>query len=210
MELNIPKTSTASHELPIFTQMANDSDLPVSEVKARFRNKMIDKHREVMEDPGKLPLGGDNQELVHAAVQDLSQELQHPEEDTNTDDEEYNDLMGMEPGQQDFGADPFNIGGEFGEFSGGFGGDDFGAGGGGFGGGGIDNLDMGFSDDDMAAFDQVSDDEGGFGSDADAGDVNALSDIEPNAPSENAEGTSEPDQGVQSEGGSDLGLDFQD
>lgn len=208
MELNIPKTAMASHELPIFTQMANDSDLPVSEVKARFRNKMIEKHREVMEDPSKLPLGGDNQELIHSAVQDLSRELQHPEEDNNTDEEEYNDLMNMKPGQSDFGTDPFDIGGDFGEFSGGVSDGGFGAGGD-FGSSGIDNLDMGFSDDDMATLDQV-DDTGDTVSDTDAGDVNALSSIEPDAPSDDAGDEGSADQDSQSETASDLGMDFSD
>ena len=32
MNVNIPKTSTVSHEVPIFTELARDSGLPVSEV----------------------------------------------------------------------------------------------------------------------------------------------------------------------------------
>ena len=42
MKLNIPKSTTVSHELPIFTELSRDSGLPVSEIKARFRKEMLE------------------------------------------------------------------------------------------------------------------------------------------------------------------------
>ena len=49
-------------------------------------------------------------------------------------------------------------------------------------GGGIDNMDLGFSDEGMASFDQVNDDFGDFGSELDGDSVNAMSEIEPGSP----------------------------
>lgn len=181
MDINIPKSSTASHELPIFNELSKESGLPVSEVKARFRRKMIELHEEAMLDPSKRMLGDDSQEMVHNAVNELRKELQHPEEAEVSDEDEYDDIMGFDPTQPAPGSDIFGMD-DFGsdaDFGGGFGGGGFGDGGG-FGGGGIDNLDLGFSDEGMDAVNSVSgegfDD---FGSEDDAGSVNAMSDLEP-------------------------------
>lgn len=183
MDLNIPKSSTVSHELPIFNELSQDSGLPVSEVKARFRNKMLDLHQKALDDPSTQPLGTDSQEMAHTAVNELRTELDHPEENWD-DNDEYDQIMGFDPtqpapGSDIFGADDFG-GGDFGGGDS-FGGGDFG--GGGFG-GGIDNLDMGFSDEGMDAVNSVADDGfGDFGSEDDAGSVNAMSEIEPSGDS---------------------------
>lgn len=197
MEINIPKTATVSHELPIFNELAKDSKLPVSEVKARFHSKMLELHQKALDDPAMLSLGGDNDELVHMAVNELRQELQHPEE-TTSDDDEYDRLMGFDPNEPVPGSDIFDqaaggdafggmggdMGGGMGGGMGGFGGDMGGAG------GGIDNLDLGFSDEGMASLDEVPDANGEIPEDA--GDVNALSELEPSSDENIEEGDETP------------------
>ena len=185
MDINIPKTATVSHELPIFNELSQESGLPISEVKARFRRKMIELHDKALDDPSTQPMGGDSQEMVHAAVNELRNELQHPEEQSD-DESEYDDIMGFDPTQPVPGSDIFGAdAGGFGNFG------DFGAGGGDFGGGfggGIDNMDLGFSDEDMDAVNSVAE-EGfdDFGSEAEGDSVNAMSDFEPGSPEEPAD-----------------------
>jgi len=194
MELNIPKATTASHEVPIFNDMAKEANLPVSEIKARFRKKMLELHEKAMDDPSILSLGGGHDELVEKAIAELRTELQHPEETTN-DDDEYSQMMGFDPNEPSPVGDIFDTPSGDGGFGGGIGGGgrgDFGGGfgGGGFGGGdglgstgdtngtnGIDNLDLGFSDEGMAAVNSVENDENSES--LDAGSVNAMSETEP-------------------------------
>lgn len=194
MELNIPKATTASHEVPIFNDMAKEANLPVSEIKARFRKKMLELHEKAMDDPSILSLGGGHDELVEKAIAELRTELQHPEETTN-DDDEYSQLMGFDPNEPSPVSDIFDtpsgdggFGGDSGfgggGFGGGFGGGSFGGGDGlgstgGTGGtsGGIDNLDLGFSDEGMAAVNSVENNENNES--LDAGSVNAISETEP-------------------------------
>ena len=191
MELNIPKATTASHEVPIFNDMAKEANLPVSEIKARFRKKMLELHEKAMDDPSILSLGGGHDELVEKAISELRTEIQHPEETTN-DDDEYSQLMGFDPNEPSPVGDIFDApsgdggfgsgtsGGSGGDFGGGFGGGGL-DGGDGLGStgstGGIDNLDLGFSDEGMAAVNSVENDENSES--LDAGSVNAMSETEP-------------------------------
>lgn len=197
MDINIPRTATVSHELPIFNELSQESGLPVSEVKARFRRKMIELHDKALDDPSTQPMGGDSQDMVHAAVNELRKELQHPEEQ-QSDDDEYQRIMGFDPSNPAPGSDIFGADdgfGDFGDFGagggGGFGGGfgDGGGFGGGFGGGGgIDNMDLGFSDEGMDAVNSVAEEGfGDFGSEDDGGSVNAMSDIEPGSPDDSAD-----------------------
>ena len=228
MELNIPKATTASHEVPIFNDMAKEANLPVSEIKARFRKKMLELHEKAMDDPSILSLGGGHDELVEKAIAELRTELQHPEETTN-DDDEYSQMMGFDPNEPSPVGDIFDTpsgdggfggggigGGGGGDFGGGFSGGGFG--GGGFGGGdglgstgdtngtnGIDNLDLGFSDEGMAAVNSVENDENSES--LDAGGVNAMSETEPGGAelSENNETESDKSSNpVESPSGDDL------
>jgi hypothetical protein len=195
MELNIPKATTASHEVPIFNDMAKEANLPVSEIKARFRKKMLELHEKAMDDPSILSLGCGHDELVEKAIAELRTELQHPEETTN-DDDEYSQLMGFDPNEPSPIGDIFDTpSGDGGFGGGGFGGGGGGGFGGGFGGGGfdggdglestggtggtggIDNLDLGFSDEGMAAVHSVENGENNES--LDAGSVNAISETEP-------------------------------
>lgn len=194
MDINIPKTATVSHELPIFNELSQESGLPISEVKARFRRKMIELHDKALDDPSTQTMGGDSQEIVHNAINELRKELQHPEEQTN-DESEYDDIMGFDPNEPAPGSDIFGADDGFGDFGnfgadGGFGGG-FGGGGdfgGGFGGGGIDNMDLGFSDEGMDAVNSVADEGfGDFGSEDTGDSVNAMSDFEPGSPDETAD-----------------------
>ena len=191
MELNIPKATTASHEVPIFNDLAKEANLPVSEIKARFRKKMLELHEKAMDDPSILSLGGGHDELVEKAISELRTEIQHPEETTN-DDDEYSQLMGFDPNEPSPVGDIFDApsgdggfgsgtsGGSGGDFGGGFGGGGL-DGGDGLGStgstGGIDNLDLGFSDEGMAAVNSVENDENSES--LDAGSVNAMSETEP-------------------------------
>lgn len=225
MELNIPKATTASHEVPIFNDMAKEANLPVSEIKARFRKKMLELHEKAMDDPSILSLGGGHDELVEKAIAELRTELQHPEETTN-DDDEYSQMMGFDPNEPSPVGDIFDTpsgdGGFGGGGIGGGGGGDFGGGfsGGGFGGGdfgegdglgstggtsGIDNLDLGFSDEGMAAVNSVENNENNES--LDAGSVNAISETEPDGAelSENNETESDnPSNPVESSSSDDL------
>lgn len=193
MDLNLPKTSTASHELPIFNELSKESGLPVSEIKARFRNKMLELHQEALDDPSTQVMGGDSQEMVHNAINELRKELQHPEE-TSSDSEEYDSIMGFDPSQPVPGADIFSsdgggsggggFGGGFGGDIGGTGGDLGGSAGGGFG-GGIDNMDLGFSDEGMDAVNSVASEgyeDPNMSPAESAGEVNAMSELEPDIP----------------------------
>ena len=230
MELNIPKATTASHEVPIFNDMAKEANLPVSEIKARFRKKMLELHEKAMDDPSILSLGGGHDELVEKAVAELRTELQHPEETTN-DDDEYNKMMGFDPnepspvsdifdapsGDGGFGDGGFGGSGGFGGgggFSGGFGGGgDLGGGlggGDGLGGGGcgnssIDNLDLGFSDEGMDAINSVENNDNGES--LDAGSVNAMSETEPGGEGLSEDNKTKSDESsnpVESSSGDDL------
>ena len=214
MELNIPKATTASHEVPIFNDMAKEANLPVSEIKARFRKKMLELHEKAMDDPSILSLGGGHDELVEKAIAELRTELQHPEETTN-DNDEYSQLMGFDPNEPSPVGDIFDTPSGDGGFGGGFGGGGGGDFGGGFGGGdglgstggtgGIDNLDLGFSDEGMAAVNSVENDENSES--LDAGSVNAISETEPGGTelSENNETESDKSSNpVESSSGDDL------
>lgn len=150
MKLNIPQTSTVSHELPIFTQMSEDSGIPVSEVKARFRQEMIEQHRKAMDDPSMMPMNYDGDTIPNMAVESLSKKLENPEEATD-EEEEYNRLFNLEPGEQDPSAEAFSM----------------------------DNYDLGFSDEGMESLNSVEDDFGDFGSDLGGSDINAMSEFEP-------------------------------
>ena len=179
MELNIPKATTASHEVPIFIDMAKEANLPVSEIKARFRKKILELHEKAMDDPSILSLGGGHDELIEKAIAELRTELQHPEETTN-DNNEYNQLMGFDPNEPSPVGDIFDTPSGDGGFGGGIGGGGFGGsdGLGSTGGtGGIDNLDLGFSDEGMAAVNSVENDENNES--LDAGSVNAISETKP-------------------------------
>lgn len=63
-------------------------------------------------------------------------------------------------------------------------------------------MDLGFSDEGMASFDQVADDFSDFGSEADGDSVNAMSEIEPGGGDTETE-TEPLDLGGSDEGGSD-------
>lgn len=222
MELNIPKATTASHEIPIFNDMAKEANLPVSEIKARFRKKMLELHEKAMDDPSILSLGGGHDELVEKAITELRTELQHPEE-TTSDNDEYSQLMGFDPNEPSPVGDIFDAPGGDGGFGGGIGGGSGGGFGGGFGGGGlgggdglggtggaggaggIDNLDLGFSDEGMAAVNSVENDKNGKS--LNAGSVNAMSETEPGETelSENNETESDKSSNpVESSSGDDL------
>lgn len=188
MKLDIPASSTVSHELPIFRELAQDSGLPVSEVKARFHNEMLEKHDELLDDPSKQVMGADDMEVAHSAVNSLRQKLERPEEQPETD--RFDDIIGFDPNEPPPGADMFS------QPDAGSGFDGFGGGGGGdFGGGagsGIDNLDLGFSDEGMDAIDSVDSGFDGFGEENTGDSVNAMSEIEPGGePAETEEGGSE-------------------
>jgi hypothetical protein len=153
---------------------------------------MLELHEKAIDDPSILSLGGGHDELVEKAIAELRTELQHPEETTN-DDDEYSQLMGFDPnepspvgdifdtpsGDGGFGGGGFGGGGG-GDFGGGFGEGSFGGGdgiGSTGGTGGIDNLDLGFYDEGMAAVNSVENDENSES--LDAGGVNAMSENEP-------------------------------
>jgi hypothetical protein len=201
MKLDIPASATVSHELPIFRELAQDSGLPVSEVKARFRNKMLEKHDELLEDPSKQVIGGDgDMELAHEAVNSLRQELEHPEEQPEKD--EFDDILGFDPNEPPPGADMFS------QSSGGDAGfDGFGGGAGGFGGGaggGIDNLDLGFSDEGMDAINSVDSGFDGFGDDITGDSVNAMSEVEPGGEEPSGDEEGGPEEPPETENFDDL------
>lgn len=213
MKLNIPKSTTVSHELPIFTELSRDSGLPVSEIKARFRKEMLDKYQELLDDPSSQVIEGEVQDLAHNAVNSLRRKLAHPEEETD-DDEEYDSMMGIDGSDQAPGADMFAAPDEFGggDMGGGFGGD---MGGGFGGGGGIDNMSLGFSDEGMSSFDEVNDSFSDFGSEATGDSVNAMSEIEPGGNDTDEETETEPldlggseETAEESAGGSDDLVEF--
>lgn len=160
MRIDIPKTSTVSHELPLFTELSNETKLPISEIKARFRQEIIEQHRKAMEDPSSLPMNADENAIIDLAVESLQTKLANPEEVVD-EDKEYNDLFNLEPGEQDPAAQQFNI----------------------------DNMDLGFSDDGMSSLDGISDQFDDFGSVESGDDVNAISDIEPGSTDEETDDT---------------------
>ena len=175
MELNVPTSGEVSHESPAVVQLHEDTKVPVSEIKAKLHDKVMDLTRERLENPSETPFMDDASELREQAYKEVEDNLNKPEESEDAQTEEFKNFFGdTYPGAEAFAAPA-----EEDEMLGGIGGDT-----GGFG-GGIDNNAMGFSDADMDtlnstadnAFDDFTNDEGT----ETAADVNNISAEEPGA-----------------------------
>lgn len=176
MELNVPTSGAVSHESPAVVQLHEDTKVPVSEIKAKLHDKVMDLTREQMEKPSEAPFMNDVGELREQAYKEVEDNLNNPEEAEDPQTAEFKDFFG--DGYP--GADAFAAPSEEDDLLGGIGGDmggDFG--------GGIDNNAMGFSDADMdtlndtadSAFDDFTNEDGA----ETAGDVNNMSAEEPGA-----------------------------
>ena len=182
MELNVPTPTTISRESPAVVQLHEDTQVPISEIKAKLHDKIMELNQKRLQTPTEVPYGHSTEDMREQCYKEVEDELKHPEEQEMTPEaEEYQDIFGDEaPGADAFAA-PNDMGGDS------FGGDMGGGFGGGFG-GGIDNADMGFGDEDMAtlndtaenSFDEFTSEEGT----EDASDVNNMSADEPGAPEE--------------------------
>lgn len=185
MELNIPSSGAVSHESPAVVQLHDDTKVPVSEIKAKLHDKVMELNRERLAKPSEVPFGNTSDDIKEQGYAEVENELLHPEEQTDSQDEQFKDIFGdTYPGSEAFAAPS----GED-EMLGGIGNDGFG---GDFG-GGIDNNAMGFSDDDMStlndtadsAFDDFTAEDGAEA----ASDVNNISAEEPGATEEVATDT---------------------
>jgi hypothetical protein len=174
MELNVPTSGAVSHESPAVVQLHEDTKVPVSEIKARLHDKVMELNRERLANPSEVPYGDHADDLREQSYKEVEDELVHPEETETVQDDEFKDIFGdTYPGSEAFSAPA-----EEDETLGGVGEDT------GFG-GGIDNSALGFSDEDMEAlngaadnaFDEFTADEGT----EDASDVNNISAEEPGA-----------------------------
>ena len=178
MELNIPKSSSVNHELPVVQEISEDTKIPVSEVKSRLHQGLLDLHQKAMDDPKSVSYGDDSSVMVDQAVANLKQETEHPEE-TNDEDAEYDDMFNVPLDDEDMqapGADSFAA---------------------------TDNMDFGFSDGAMADINNTADAAfDGFGAEDDisAGDINNMSVLEPGASPEgdgaDSENTPSEDSGL--------------
>lgn len=185
MELNVPASGEVSHESPAVVQLHEDTKVPVSEIKAKLHNKVMELNQQRLAKPSEVPFGHTTDDMRDQSYSEVEDELLHPEEQPDVQDDQFKDFFGdTYPG-----ADAFNATAEeggFGDSAGGdFGGSDFG--------GGIDNNAMGFSDTDMetlnATADNAFDDFTGEEGTETAGDVNNISAEEPGASEEVATDT---------------------
>lgn len=177
MELNIPSSGTVSKESPAVVQMHEDTKVPISEIKAKLHNKIMELNQKRLQNPSEVPYGSTVDDLKEQAYKDVNDELLKPEEAPEPEADEFQDIFGDEyPGSEAFSAPGEDTGAGF---------DDFGAMGGDFGGdfGGIDNAAMGFGDEDMdtlnATADNAFDDFTADDSAETASDVNNMSSDEP-------------------------------
>lgn len=179
MELNVPTSGSISHESPAVTQLHDDTKVPISEIKAKLHDKIMELNQKRLKTPSEVPFGNTTADMKEQSYKEVEDELLHPEENQTEQDEEFKNFFGDSyPGSEAFAAPP-----EDNEMLGGI--DDFGGGdfGGGDFGGGIDNNAMGFSDEDMGtlndtannAFDDFTTEDGA----ETASDVNNISAEEP-------------------------------
>ena len=189
MELNVPTSGSVSHESPAVMQLHDDTKVPISEIKAKLHDKIMELNQKRLKTPSEVPFGNTTADMKEQSYKEVEDELLHPEENQTEQDEEFKNFFGDSyPGSEAFGVPPEDnemLGGS-GDFGGGgFGGGDFGGGdfGGGDLGGEIDNNAMGFSDEDMStlnntannAFDEFTEED----SAESASDVNNISAEEP-------------------------------
>ena len=180
MELNVPASGEVSHEPPAVVQLHEDTKVPVSEIKAKLHNKVMELNQQRLAKPSEVPFGHTTDDMRDQSYNEVEDELLHPEEQQETQDGQFKDFFGdTYPG-----ADAFNAPTEEAGFGDGMGGDF---------GGGIDNNAMGFSDTDMdtlnATADNAFDDFTGENGTETAGDVNNISAEEPGASEEIATDT---------------------
>ena len=180
MELNVPASGEVSHESPAVVQLHEDTKVPVSEIKAKLHNKVMELNQQRLTKPSEVPFGHTTDDMRDQSYNEVEDELLHPEEQQETQDGQFKDFFGdTYPG-----ADAFNAPTEEAGFGDGMGGDF---------GGGIDNNAMGFSDTDMdtlnATADNAFDDFTGENGTETAGDVNNISAEEPGATEEVATDT---------------------
>lgn len=180
MELNVPASGEVSHESPAVVQLHEDTKVPVSEIKAKLHNKVMELNQQRLAKPSEVPFGHTTDDMRGQSYNEVEDELLHPEEQQETQDGQFKDFFGdTYPG-----ADAFNAPTEEAGFGDGMGGDF---------GGGIDNNAMGFSDTDMdtlnATADNAFDDFTGENGTETAGDVNNISAEEPGATEEVATDT---------------------
>jgi len=174
MELNVPTSGVVSHESPAVVQLHEDTKVPVSEIKARLHDKVMELNHERLANPSEAPYGNDSGDLREQGYKEVEEELTRPEEAETATDDEFKDIFGdTYPGSEAFSApaeEDETLGGIGGDFGGDFG-------------GGIDNSALGFSDEDMDAlngaadnaFDEFTEDQGA----ETASDVNNISAVEP-------------------------------
>jgi hypothetical protein len=156
MELNVPTSGSVSHESPAVSQLHDDTKVPISEIKAKLHDKIMELNQKRLKTPSEVPFGNTTDDMKEQSYKEVEDELLHPEENQTEQDEEFKNFFGDSyPGSEAFAApveDNEMLGG-----SGDFGGGDFGGGDlGGDLGGGIDNNAMGFSDEDMSALNDTA------------------------------------------------------
>lgn len=148
MELNVPETGTASHESPAVNQLHDETKVPVSEIKARLHDTVMDLNRKRLQNPDEVSYGSSMNDMREQAYKEVETQLTKPEETQSPEAEEFKNVFGDEyPGAEAFAAPVEGDQSADGGFGGGFGG--------GFD-GGIDNSAMGFSDEDMSALDATA------------------------------------------------------
>ena len=186
MELNVPSSGEVSHESPAVVQLHDDTKVPVSEIKAKLHNKVMELNQQRLAKPSEVPFGHTTEDMRDQSYKEVEDELLNPEEQQDVQDDQFKDFFGdTYPGAEAFNA-PADENGFDDGMGGGFGG------GGGFD-SGIDNNAMGFSDTDMDtlnatadnAFDEFTGEEGT----ETASDVNNISAEEPVATEEVATDT---------------------
>lgn len=185
MELNVPASGEVSHESPAVVQLHEDTKVPVSEIKAKLHNKVMELNQQRLAKPSDVPFGHTTDDMRDQSYSEVEDELLHPEEQQETQDDQFKDFFGdTYPGAEAFNA-PSDENGFGDSMSDAFGGGELG--------GGIDNNAMGFSDTDMntlnATADNAFDDFTGESGTETAGDVNNLSAEEPGATEEVATDT---------------------
>lgn len=165
MELNVPTSGVVSHESPAVVQLHEDTKVPISEIKARLHDKVMELNRERLENPTAVPFGNTTENMKEQGYKEVEDELVHPEESESMQDDEFVDIFGdVYPGSEAFAA-PVNEDEAFSETASPV--------------GQIDNNALGFSDEAMStltstadnAFDEFTSEEG----EVSASDINNIS-----------------------------------
>ena len=84
MELNVPSSGEVSNESPAVVQLHDDTKVPVSEIKAKLHNKVMELNQQRLAKPSEVPFGHTTDDMRDQSYSEVEDELLHPEEQQET------------------------------------------------------------------------------------------------------------------------------